>query len=183
LLAAAELPSDKDVKPQEVLLVPEYSEGIVFDHDGNAYISHGKVITKITFKPEVKAVTWAETGAPDGHKILADGTHLVCDGSCHAVLHLDASGKVLEPASKECDGKPLRAPGDLTLDRRGGFYFTDPGESSARNPIGTIHYVDPEGKTHLVAGGLAFPSASCYGPTAKRSWSGRTSTTASSPTR
>ena len=157
LLAAAELPSDKEVKPQKVLIIPEFSEGIVFDHDGNAYISHGKVITKITFKPEVKGVTWAETGAPDGHKILADGTHLVCDASRHAVLHLDASGKMLEPASKECDGKPLRAPNDLTLDPKGGFYFTDPGESGVRNPIGTIHYVDPEGKTHFVADGLAFP--------------------------
>ena len=157
LLAIAELPSDKDVKPQEVLIVPEFSEGIVFDHDGNAYISHGKVITKITFKPKVMAVTWTETGAPDGHKVLADGTHLVCDGSRHAVLRLDAGGKMLEPASKECKGKPLRAPGDLTLDPKGGFYFTDHGGSTVKNPIGTIHYVDPKGKTHLVAGGLAYP--------------------------
>ena len=36
-----------------------------------------------------KSDTWAETGAPNGHKILADGTHLICDASQHAVLHLD----------------------------------------------------------------------------------------------
>lgn len=59
---------------------------------------------------------------------------------------------------KECDGKPLRGPNDLTLDPQGGFYFTDPGESGKDNPIGTVHFVDVQGKTHLVASGLAFPN-------------------------
>jgi len=43
----------------------------------------------------VKSV-WAETGAPSGHKILPDGVHLVCDASQHAVLRVDAHGKVLD---------------------------------------------------------------------------------------
>jgi gluconolactonase len=162
---AGELPPADAVKPAEVVRVPEYSEGIVFDHHGNAYISHGKVITRIS--PDLKIRKWAETGAPNGHKVLADGTHLVCDGSRHAVLHLDADGRMLEPASKECDGKPLRAPNDLTLDPRGGFYFTDPGESDDKNPIGTVHYVDPHGKTHLVAGGLAYPNGIVLRPDGK----------------
>jgi gluconolactonase len=160
-----ELPPDASVKPAEVVLVPEYTEGIVFDHAGNAYISHGKVITKIS--PDLKIRKWAETGAPNGHKVLADGTHLVCDGSHHAVLHLDANGRMLPPASKECDGKPLRAPNDLTLDPKGGFYFTDPGDSSDKDPIGTVHYVDGEGKTHLVARGLAFPNGIVLRPDGK----------------
>ena len=82
----------------------------------------------------------AKTPAPNGHKILEDGTHLVCDKG--AVLHLDADGKRLADASSECDGKPLRNPNDLTIDPKGGFYFTDPGGSSLKNPIGTVHYVD-----------------------------------------
>src|SRR5690348_7006621 len=133
LLVPAELPADDAVKPVQVLIVPEYSEGIVFDHDGNAYISHGKVITRIGRNG--KARKWAETGAPNGHKVLADSTHLVCDASHHAVLHLDADGNMLPPAAKECDGKPLRGPNDLTLDPKGGFYFTDPGDSNDKNPI------------------------------------------------
>src|SRR5262249_22103987 len=80
------------------------------------------------------------------------------------------------PASKECDGKPLRAPNDLTLDPRGGFYFTDPGESGAKNPIGTIHYVDPEGRTHLVAGGLAFPHGIVRRPDGKTPLGGESHT-------
>jgi gluconolactonase len=168
-LLAGELPAAKGVQPVQLVEVPEYSEGIVFDHAGNAYISHGKVITKISFGPNGRATptTWAETGAPNGHKVLADGTHLVCDASHHAVLHLDANGKLLDKASAECNGKPLRGPNDLTLDPRGGFYFTDPGGSGKDKPIGTVHYVDPQGKTHRVAEGLAFPNGIVLRPDGK----------------
>ncbi len=155
-VAAQELPANGSVKPVKLFEVARYSEGVVFDHDGNGYISWDKTLTK--FELDGKNSTFAVTGAPNGHKILADGTHLVCDASQHAVLKLDKQGKLLEPASKECNGKPLRGPNDLTLDPKGGFYFTDPGDSGKDNPIGTVHYVDVKGKTHLVTDGLAFPN-------------------------
>src|SRR5258708_6281877 len=154
-LAAADLPDPANVETVKLLEVPNYCEGVVFDHDGNGYISWKDTITQFTLDGKQKA--WAVTGGPNGHKVLADGTHLVCDASHHAVLHLDANGKMLEPASKECDGKPLRGPNDLTLDaKNSGFYFTDPGDSGKDNSIGTVHYVDAKGVTHLVAGGLAY---------------------------
>jgi gluconolactonase len=161
------LPPESDVKAVKVVEVPGYSEGAVVDADGAVYISdvyHG-IIYRIGADGKAKA--WAKTGAPNGHKILPDGTHLVCDGSQHAVLHLDASGKILKKAASEYDGKPLRAPNDLTLDSKGGFYFTDPGGSSLQHPIGTIYYVDARGKTHLVAVGLAFPNGIALRPDGK----------------
>ena len=161
------LPREKEVKPVEVVRVPDFCEGIVFDHDGDAYISHGKFISRI--RPDGKASVWAEGGAPNGHKVLADGTHLVCDPSQHAVLRLDATGKLLGKASAECDGRPLREPNDLTLDAKGGFYFTDPGpydpEKAAAD--GTVHYVDPQGKTHVVTQGLAYPNGIVIRPDGK----------------
>lgn len=163
---SADLPDPANVKLTKLLEVSNYCEGVVFDHAGNGYISHKDTITKFTL--DGKSSVFAVTGAPNGHKILADGTHLVCDASRHAVLHLDVGGKMLEPASKECDGKPLRGPNDLTLDPQGGFYFTDPGESGIKNLIGTVHYVDPQGKTHLVAGGLAYSNGIVLVPGGKR---------------
>jgi len=154
-----------DISPVKLFEVDRYSEGVVFDRDGNGYISWDKTITKFTLQGTTS--TFAITGAPNGHKILADGTHLVCDGSQHAILRLDANGQMLEPASKSCNGKPLRGPNDLTLDPKGGFYFTDPGGSSAENPIGTVHYVDTEGVTHLVAEKLAFPNGIVLTPDGK----------------
>ena len=162
------VPAQQAPQPVELARVPSYCEGVVFDHDGNAYISHGRYITQVVLagSSTISTSIWAETGAPNGHKVLADGTHLVCDASRHAVLHLDQHGKVIGNASDECDGKPLRGPNDLTLDPKGGFYFTDPG-GSVDKPIGTVHYVDPRGKTHLVAGGLRYPNGIVLRPDGK----------------
>ena len=160
LVAAAavtgELPPQSAVRPVKIAEVPGYCEGIVFDRAGLGYVSdtqHGKIYTVTT---DGKTAVWASTPAPNGHKVLADGTHLVCDKG--AVLLLAADGRKIRDAAAECDGKPLRAPNDLSIDPKGGFYFTDPGGSDVKNPIGTVHYVDPQGKVHLVASGLAFPN-------------------------
>ncbi len=151
----------------KLLEVDNYCEGVVFDASGHGYLSHGKVIVR--FSLDGQGTEWAETGAPNGHKILADGTHLVCDASQHAVLHLSADGKLLPPASSECDGTPLRGPNDLSLDTpHGGFYFSDPGGSSDTEPIGTVHYVDSSGTTHLVDQHLAFPNGIVLTPDGKR---------------
>lgn len=163
---AADLPASDTTKPVHLFTVPNYCEGVVFDHAGHGYISHGKTITK--FNVDGTHETWVETGGPNGHKVLADGTHLVCDHSRHAVLRLSADGELLEPASTECHGKPLRGPNDLSLDTpNGGFYFTDPGGSGIDNLIGTLHYVDRDGKTHLLDNGLAFPNGVVLLPSGK----------------
>lgn len=162
---AGELPASNAVKPIEIVITNDYTEGVVVDHDGNLYFSHGKIITKTT--PSGVTSTFAETGAPNGHKILADGTHLVCDASRHAVLHLDAQGQLLPHAAAVSDGKPLRGPNDLTLDPQGGFYFTDPASSSDQNPDGSVHYVTPQGVCHTIATGLAFPNGIVLRPGGK----------------
>ena len=141
------------MEPVKVVQVPGYTEGVVLDREGRIYISlpyHG-AIYRVSGDT---AAVWAKTSAPNGHKVLPDGTHLVCDGAAHAVLHLDAEGRVIDTASSESEGRALHAPNDLTLDANGGFYFTDPGGSGLANPIGTVHYVDRQRHTHLVVGGL-----------------------------
>lgn len=165
LLVPADLPPQASVSPVKIAEVPGYCEGIVFDRAGDAYVSdtpHGSIYK---IGRDNTPVLWAKMAAPNGHKILGDGTHLVCDRG--AVRHLDANGKQLKDASNECDGQPLRVPNDLTIDPKGGFYFTDPGGSNAQNPIGTVHYVDPRGKTHKIAEGLAFPNGIVLRPDGK----------------
>jgi gluconolactonase len=168
LSVVGELPTTESVKIEEVARVPSYCEGIVFDRDGNGYVSHGKFVTKVT--PDGKKSQWLDSGgAPNGHKILGDGTHLICDGDLHAMLHVSADGKVLGKASDKCGDKPLRGPNDLSLDTaNNGFYFTDPGGSDDKKLIGTIHYVDGKGVTHLCAEGLAFPNGIVLTPDGKR---------------
>jgi gluconolactonase len=169
--ANGQLPDPATITPVKLFTVPSYCEGVVFDNEGRGYVSWDKSITR--FELDGRNKVWAETGAPNGHKILGDGTHLVCDASQHAVLHLSADGKMLPHASKEWDGKPLRGPNDLTLDTpNGGFYFTDPGDSSKDKPIGTVHYVDSKGKTILIDSGLAFPNGIVLTPDGKKLYVG-----------
>ncbi len=165
--AAADLPDAATITPVKLFEVDHYCEGVCFDYDGNGYVSEGAQL--IQFQPDGAHKVWAITGAPNGHKLLADGTHLVCDGSQHAVLHLAADGKPLPPATTQCDGKPLRAPNDLSLDTpNGGFYFSDPGESGINNLIGTVHYVDLAGTTRKLDDGLAFPNGVVLTPDGKK---------------
>jgi gluconolactonase len=152
------------LRPIEVARFHSFAEGIVFDAGGYAYVSHGKVISRISI--DGKKSIWAETGAPSGHKILPDGTHLVCDASRRAVVRLDAHGKVLGNAATEVDGKPLREPNDLTLDPKGGFYFTDSG-GSREELVGAIHFVDRNGKAQVAARGLHFPNGIVLRPDGK----------------
>jgi gluconolactonase len=163
---AGDLPAEDGVKPVEVVRTGDYSEGVVVDHAGNLYFFHQKVVTRVA--PDGTTSVWAETGSPNGHKVLADGTHLICDASRHALLHLDAEGKELAPAATVSDGQPLRGPNDLTLDHStGGVYFTDPASSDTTHPDGTVHYLDAQGVTHTVARDLAFPNGIVLRPGGK----------------
>jgi len=164
---AGELPSDRTTKPAKVADVPTFCEGVVFDRSGTMFVSDmmGGIVYVVS--PDGKLTQWARTGAPNGHKILPDGTHLICDGNRHAVLHLADDGTILGNAAAESGGRPLSAPNDLTLDNHGGFYFTDPDDSWKETPTGTLHYVDSSGAVHTVLDGLAYPNGVVLRPDGK----------------
>jgi gluconolactonase len=65
-----------------------------------------------------------------------------------AVLYPKGSEAVL---ASNIDGKPFDRPNDLTVDKKGGVYFTDP------NP-GLVYYVIPGGKTIKAAEGITRPN-------------------------
>ena len=156
--AVGELPAEEDVVLREVVRVPVYTEGIVFD-----------LIYRVRFDGDRMAETdeWSKPGQPNGHKILADGTHLVCVADPPGIAHLDAGGKTIEMASSQWDGKPLRSPNDLCLDGHGGFYFTDLGGTRNDKPVCTVQYVDAWGTTHLAAGRLPKPNGIVLRPDGK----------------
>lgn len=148
--------AQETVVPVEVARTDTYSEGPVFDKNGNLYVSHDRFISRIS--PDGDVEIWAETGDPSGHKILADGTHIVCDFD---LLRLDAAGNILETAATDCGGQALRKTNDLTLDSLGGIYFTDSGDptkGALEDEKGKICYLDADGETHLVADKLGFPN-------------------------
>ena len=152
--------AQSDLKPVEVIRADHYTEGPVFDYEGNLYFSERNKVIRLT--PGGHSSTWLEASA-NGHKILPDGTHLVCSPGRSAVLHVSAGGEILAEAASECDGRPLRAPNDITLDGYGGFYFSDPG-GSREQPIGTVCYAGSDGASRLVAAGMWVPNGLVLSP-------------------
>ncbi len=73
------------------------------------------------------------------------------------VQKLDARG-ALTTVAAVCDGDSLLGPNDFAWDRRGRLYFTDPWTSNKNNPIGGVHYIEPDGTVKRFAGGLGFPN-------------------------
>ena len=69
------------------------TEGVVVDRSGNVYVSHADTISRVT--PAGDVALWAKLPSPNGHKVLTDGRHLVCDRG-GAVYLLDADGKVIK---------------------------------------------------------------------------------------
>jgi gluconolactonase len=164
--ASAKLPKSAKITPTPVLITNDYTEGVVVDRQGNLFFSHGKEITRIT--PDGKADQWIETGAPNGHKILPDGDHLVCDGSHHAVLRLNASGKIIgDAAIGKAGDLDIRTPNDLSLDPKGGFYFTD-----SVPETGAVIWVGPKGEKKIVARNVDFANGVALSHDRKRLYYG-----------
>lgn len=92
LLAASLGAADWEaVRAVEIARLPSYTEGVVIDDAGDLYVSHADRISKITPRGEVS--DWARTPSPNGHKIRADGKHLVCDRE-GAVYLISADGEI-----------------------------------------------------------------------------------------
>ena len=157
------LASSETGEPVLLARVETYTESPVIDKEGNIYISepYRGPITKVTPTGEVS--TWAETEGANGHRILEDGTHLVCDRVRSAVLRLGPDGNEIGVAASRCGDHPLRAPNDLALDQYGGFYFTDP-SGSQEDPIGRICYVNAEGVSQWLAEWEGFPNGIAVSP-------------------
>jgi gluconolactonase len=145
-------------QPDVISVVAEVwspADSVVFDESGNAFVSHGEHISKIS--PDGSVEPWATMSSPRGHVILPDGSHLVCDTGQRAVVQLNADGEQVRKVATRSDGSFLRAPNDLVVDSNGGVYFTDPGYARIRNPIGQIHYIAADGSVEVVVQRLAFP--------------------------
>ncbi len=144
----------------EVLSLDSYCDGLVFDSQGFGYVSLRNRIVR--FSPTGESSVWTTLNSPKGHRIEPEGTHLICDTERHAVLRLSFDGKVIGVAAKECDGAALRAPYDIAVDPKGGFYFTDPGYVPIKNPIGKLHYVDCGGNVSVVVAKIGYPTGIAF---------------------
>lgn len=142
-----------DVSPRVVSELAGFSEGIVFDVNGVAYVSllHREAVYRINNNKT--PTIWYRVKEPNGHKILMDGSHLIAArGGIH---HVAPDGRLLEIL-----GDSMVTPNDLALDGDGGFYVSAPAEleRDRQGRRSGIYYVDPKRSVHLVAGELCYPN-------------------------
>lgn len=138
--------------PVLVAQVGQFDEGVVFDHDGRLYVSHEDQVSRLTLGEEVVVETWTTTTSPNGHKVLADGTHVVCDRE-GAVYLLDSEGEITRtiPVDTGCN--------DVALDGREGFYFSSPYGSQEDPSVGKVYHVaSAAAKPTVAASELYYPN-------------------------
>ena len=164
-LPETNLPPAYLVTPLPVAQSDNYTEGVVFDRQGNLYFSQTKAGTITFLAPDGSRRLWAKVPGANGHKIMPDGTHVVA--AQNSVVQLDANGKLLQVA-KEFNGKPFVYPNDITIDPQGGFYFTDSGDTNPQNPTGKVYYVTSRGKINQVATGIAYANGILLTPDRQR---------------
>lgn len=128
-----------------------FPEGPIAMPDGSVVLVEmfGPRLTRVSPAGQVDVIAEVP-GGPNGAAIGPDGAVYLCNnGGCFQPIEFNgmllpggfdperylggrvqrvdlATGEVTDLYT-ECDGRPLRAPNDLVMDGRGGFYFTDHG--------------------------------------------------------
>ncbi len=182
---AAELPPSRSVKPDLFATGFEFAEGPAFDAAGNLYVVNYRGLGKIgRIAPDGAASVYCDlrTAAPapsrgrkaqaNGLKVDRQGRLIVADAGGGRLLRItpSESGKppTVEVLTEALEGVPFDSINDVALDLAGNIFFSDPGNSNAERPTGSIYRYDAV--THEVGeldSGLAFPNGLAVTPDQK----------------
>jgi sugar lactone lactonase YvrE len=166
----ADLPPAEAVKPELYATGFEFAEGPAFDAAGNLYVVNyrgngniGRITPDGTASVfcDLRQLLPVEGRKPqaNGLKVDRQGRVIAADAGGGRVLRIAADGKSGEVLADRYEGKPLNVINDVALDHSGNIYFTDPGNSSAEKPTGSVYRYDiaTAAVTRLDTG-LAYPN-------------------------
>jgi gluconolactonase len=180
----ADLPPSHSVKPELYATGFEFAEGPTLDAAGNLFVVNYRGLGKIgriasdgtaSVYCDLRQQTPVEGRLPqaNGLKVDRQGRLIVADAGGGRVLRIEQPdpGKppVVEVLADKFEGKPFSAPNDVALDLAGNVYFSDPGGSSAKRPIGSIYRYDANTRQlSRLDTNLAFPNGLAVTPDQKR---------------
>jgi len=168
--AGEELPPSHSVTPELCATGFAFAEGPTFDVQGNLYVVNYRELGTIgRITPDGTASIWCDLNKAspvEGRKVQANGLKVDSEGRLIAadagggrVLRISPDGQQVEVLADRCDGVRFDAINDVALDRTGNIFFTDPGNSSAEKPTGSVYRYDiGTKKTTRLATGLAYPN-------------------------
>lgn len=164
------LPPSHSVTPELYATGFAFAEGPTFDVSGNLYVVNYREFGTIgRIAPDGTASIWCDlkqVSPVEGRKVQANGLKVDSEGRLIAadagggrLLRISTDGRQVEVLADRCDGVRFEAVNDVALDKAGNIYFTEPGSSSAENPIGAVHRYDiGTKKTTKLAANLAYPN-------------------------
>jgi gluconolactonase len=157
LLSAADAPSEwsarlAKIKVERYVRAPAYSEGPTW-RDGELFFCSTGLL-RVTRERQVRRYLDV---SPAGTYLLGNGHILICDNKLPALLDLAPDGAVHVLVEKY-KGAKLNSLNDVTVDRDGNVYWTDPSGSSREKPVGCIFRLTPGGAVDRLADNLAFPN-------------------------
>jgi gluconolactonase len=129
-LSAADAPDlvPKDAKVEKVAEKCRFTEGPAADADGNLFFTDSPNNRIMVLRPDGKVEVWDKASKDaNGTNFDAQGRLVACCGEdgARAVIRYEKDGKRTTLADKY-EGKRFNAPNDLTFDKQGRIYFTDP---------------------------------------------------------
>lgn len=103
---------------------------------------------------------------PQGRLVAAEGANT---GGNRRVTRTGKDGSIRVLAER-FEGKRLNSPNDLTIDRRGRIYFTDPryvGDEPIEQPVEGVYRIDPDGKLSRIISDVRKPNGIILSPDMK----------------
>ncbi len=152
----------------------EFTEGPALGPDGCVYFSDiGNRIMK--FDPATKKTTefLSPSGRSNGLEFDAAGRLIACQGANtggkRRIVAIDRDGKETVLAEKWM-GKRFNSPNDLTIDRKGRVYFTDPryvGDEPRDLDHESVYRIDRDGTVTRIIGDVVKPNGIALSPDMK----------------
>ena len=113
------------------------------------------------------------SGMSNGIKFDATGNMVVAEGADFGgrrVSRTDMKTGTSYVVAGLYEGRPLNSPNDITIDRRGRIYFSDPrylGHEALDQPVAAVYRIDPDGSIHRIIVDAGKPNGICVAPDQK----------------
>jgi gluconolactonase len=176
----ADLPPTHTIEPEMYATGFEFAEGPVMDSHGNLFVVNYRRLGTIgRIAADGTASIFCDLQGPEpqegrepqanGLKIDRQGRLIAADSGTGQLLRIAADGASVEVLADRWEGNRFNVINDVALDLEGNIYFSDCGDSSVKNPTGSIYRYDIKiAKVSQLATGLAYPNGLAVTPDQKR---------------
>ncbi len=170
-------------KPQKLFDGGFFTEGPAVGRDGCIYFSdqtfteetdmEAGIIWKYDPSKDTALVFRSPSGMSNGIAFDKDGNMVVCEGA-------DFGGRMITRTDMHTgkskiiaglyNGRSFNSPNDLTIDKKGRIYFTDPrytGHESIDQPVMGVYRIDSDNKVRLIISDIPMPNGIALSPDEK----------------